>query len=91
MRRVTVRFDDQLLLDAKRLAARTGRSLTRVIEDALREALGRGGSGARRRRPIHLTTARGKLRPGIDLESNAAVRDVMDGLGDAARGLRDAL
>lgn len=35
--RPTIRLDDQLLKEAKQLAAQSGRSLTSVIEDALRE------------------------------------------------------
>src|SRR4051812_25611914 len=39
MRRTTVRIDDQLLADAKAFAARHGRSLNSVMEDALRQML----------------------------------------------------
>jgi hypothetical protein len=41
MRRTTVRIDDQLLADAKALAAQQHRSLNALIEDALRGLLGR--------------------------------------------------
>jgi predicted transcriptional regulator len=37
--RTTIRIDDQLLKKAKQLAARSGKSLTSIIEDALRESL----------------------------------------------------
>ena len=39
--RTTVKIDDQLLADAKAQAARSGRTLNEVVEDALRESLGR--------------------------------------------------
>ncbi len=39
--RTTIRLDDHLLADAKRVAAETGRTLAEVIEEALREALAR--------------------------------------------------
>jgi hypothetical protein len=39
--RTTVRLDDALLTEAKKLAADSGRSLTAVIEDALREVISR--------------------------------------------------
>jgi plasmid stability protein len=39
MRRTTVRIDDELLADAKAFAARHGRSLNSVMEDALRQML----------------------------------------------------
>ncbi len=41
--RTTVRLDDQLLLEVRRWAADTGRTITAVIEDALREVLARNG------------------------------------------------
>jgi predicted transcriptional regulator len=76
--RTTLRLNDALLRDAKRFAIETRRTLTAVIEDALREALAR-----RSRRPSAIakplpTYGRGGLRPGVDLDSNSALRDVMD-------------
>lgn len=80
--RTTIRLDDALLLAAKDLAARTGRTLTAVIEDALREVLAR--------RPtmqdpgkIQLTVVGGEgdeygLWPGVDLDDSAALFEVMD-------------
>jgi hypothetical protein len=76
--RTTIRLDDRLLAEAKHLAARTGRTLTAVIEDALRESL------ARRKRSKHrpnadLPTYRGQgLQPGVDLDDSAALLDLMD-------------
>jgi hypothetical protein len=79
--RTTVRLDDALLAEAKALAARTGRTLTQVIEEALHETLAR-----RRRRPpttrVELPTdGEGGLRPGVDLDDSAALLDVMEGDG----------
>ena len=75
--RTTIRIEDELLADAKALGARTGRTLTRVIEDALREALARGKASARRR--IELPTFRGSgLQPGVDLDDNAALLELME-------------
>jgi hypothetical protein len=81
--RTTVRLDDALLRAAKAEAARSGRSLTRVIEDALREALRRRPKkGARA--PVRLTTVAGQgLCPGVDLDDSAALLDLMD-RGDVA-------
>ena len=39
--RTTVRLDDALLASTKQLAPQTGRTLTAVIQDALREVLAR--------------------------------------------------
>ena len=82
--RTTIRIDDALLREAKQLAARTGQSLTAIIEDALREALTRHHSTATRE-PVHLITTGGNgLRPGIDLDDSASLLDVMDAPDDSA-------
>jgi len=82
--RTTVRLDDHLLREAKQLAARTGRTLTAVIEDALREALNRGHGRPRKPR-VKLPTFRGRgIRPGVDLDDTAGLLDVMDENGDSA-------
>ena len=39
--RTTIRLDDQLLAEAKKYAAESGRTLTDVLADALRETLAR--------------------------------------------------
>ena len=75
--RTTVRLDDELLRDAKRLAAETGRTLTSVIEDALRETLARRGQPSKRER-IVLPTMSGRLMPGVDLDDSAALWDLME-------------
>ena len=78
--RTTIRLDDALLAEAKALAARTGRSLTRVIEDSLREALVRGEE---LREPVELPVVHGgRLRPGVSLDSTSDLLDIME--SDAA-------
>ena len=75
--RTTIRIDDQLLGEAKQLAARTGRTLTAVVEDALREVLNR--QPRPRRGNIELTTVGGNgPLPGVDLDDSAALLDLMD-------------
>lgn len=76
--RTTVRLNDDLLRKTRALAAETGRTLTAVIEDALREALAR--ARARRKRPrVALPTFRGQgLQPGVDLDDSAGLLDVMN-------------
>ncbi|MGH7476978.1 MAG: YlcI/YnfO family protein [Longimicrobiales bacterium] len=77
--RTTVRLDPHLLADAKRLALETGRTLTRVIEDALREALARRAQ-PRAREPVELPTFRGAgLQPGVDLDDSSGLLDLMEG------------
>jgi len=77
--RTTVRLDDDLLRKTRALAAETGRTLTAVIEDALREALVR--QRARRARPrVALPTFKGQgLQPGVDLDDSAGLLDIMNG------------
>ncbi len=77
--RTTVRLDQHLLREAKELAAKTGRTLTAVIEEALRENLSRQRS---RRAPSRASLPRFKgkgLRPGVDLDDSAGLLDLMDG------------
>lgn len=76
--RTTIRLSDDLLAAARKHAASSGRTLTAVIEEALRESLGRRARQAPRKR-LKLTTFRGTgLRPGVDLDDNGALADVMD-------------
>ncbi len=77
--RTTVRLDQHLLREAKELAAKTGRTLTAVIEEALRENLARQRN---RRTPSGASLPRFKgkgLRPGVDLDDNAGLLDLMNG------------
>ena len=76
--RTTVRIDDQLLRAAKKAAAESGRTLTAVIEDSLRQALAA-------RRPRKKTTRfklpvfdTGETLPGVDLDNSAALLDLME-------------
>lgn len=75
--RTTVRLDDHLLAEAKALAARTGRTLTQLIEDSLRAALAaRPEPGSR---TIDLPVVRGgRLRPGVNLDSMSDLLDEME-------------
>jgi hypothetical protein len=76
--RTTIRLDDQLLAEAKRYASESGRTLTGLIEDALREVLARR-SQPRPRERVKLTTyGRGGTQPGVDLDNSAALLDLME-------------
>ena len=84
--RTTLTIEDSLLAEFKQLAARSHQSLSGVIQDALREAL-----AARQTHgplaPVDLPVFRGGrgLQPGVDLDSTAALLDLMD-QADAALG-----
>jgi hypothetical protein len=76
--RTTIRLNDELLTEAKKVAAGAGKTLTAVIEDSLRETLGRRRrpSGLRR---VRLPAFKGTgLRPGIDLDDSASLLDRME-------------
>jgi hypothetical protein len=76
--RTTVRLSEQLLAEVKQHAARTGRTLTAVIEDALRLALAEG-QRSKAVGEAKLPTFRGDgLQPGADLDDTAALTDLMD-------------
>ena len=78
--RTTININDRLLSEAKKRAADTHRTLTSVIEDALRETLARGHVKDKRG-PVNLPTFGGSgLQPGVDLDDTSALLDLMDGL-----------
>jgi hypothetical protein len=76
--RTTLTIDELVLAQYKRIAADAHRTLSGVIEDALRESL------ARRRADVETAGADlpvvrgGELLPGVDLASNAAVSRLLD-------------
>ena len=83
--KTTIRLDEDLHREAKELAARTGLTLTAVIENALREMLARRTLAAERP-PVRLPTFAGKgLQPGVDLDDSAALLDLMDGFDGPPR------
>ncbi len=76
--RTTIRIDELLLKRAKQLAADSGESLTSIIEDSLRERLARSSS-LKTREPVEVITfGGGSLQPGVDLDNNASLLDLMD-------------
>ncbi len=77
--RTTVRLPPGLMAQVKRLARETGRTMTQVIEDALRTAVARGH--AARPRSVTIVTATGDgLQAGVDLDDTSALLDRMDGI-----------
>lgn len=76
--RTTVNIDEQLLIEVKTVAARSGRTLSAVIEDAVRTELARRADRDRRIPPLP-TVSGGGLLPGVDLDDSAALMDVMEG------------
>ena len=85
--RTTVTIDDDLYTDAKVHAARSGRGVGSVIEDALRDYLERARVAQATDVGPLPSMRSGGVRPGVDLNDMSAVIDIMDeGIGpDALR------
>ena len=79
--RTTINVDEYLLIELKTVAAQSGRTLTAVIEDALRQSLVRRDRATPTRRPRLPTISGGGLQPGVDLDDNSALLDLMEGIG----------
>ncbi len=80
--KTTLNLDDQLLADAKALAAQQRTTLTRLIEEGLRLRLRAKASSARRARVrLPVFNGRGGLVKGVDSLSNKAL---LEALGDDA-------
>jgi hypothetical protein len=83
--RTTIDLDDELLAEAKQVAARTGQSLAALVEDALRECLHRRRQTARR--TVELPTfGEGGVQPGVDLEDRAGLLNLMEQDDDESTG-----
>src|SRR3954467_9122391 len=77
--RTTVRLPPGLMAQVKKLARETGRSMTQVIEDALRATV--VARAKPRPAPVTLVTVTGDgLQPGVDLDDTSALLDRMDGI-----------
>ena len=76
--RTTLTIDADVLSAFKRLAADTHRTLSGVIEDALREQLARRRSLGETSGADLPVVRGGALLPGVDLSSNDAVQRLLD-------------
>jgi hypothetical protein len=76
--RTTVRLDQELLAQAKALAARTHRTLNELIEQALRARIEVERSAQRPAGSIPTFSGRGP-RPGIDINDTSTLLDQMEG------------
>lgn len=78
--RTTIKLDDEILIEAKAIAARTGRTFAEVVEDAMREAFARRRSARPPAdAPMLPAFGTGGLRPGVDVDDSAGLIDIMDG------------
>ena len=76
--RTTLDLDDALYREVRKVAIAAGRPVTALVEDALREMLGRrkkAGQAAAARLPV----LKGRqLAPGVDLDDSAALLDLLE-------------
>ena len=76
--RTTLKIDDTLLRKLKVTAAKTGQTLSQAAEEAIRAFLNpRRGPETK---PVSLPVSKHDLglRPGVNLDSNAALAETMD-------------
>jgi len=76
--RTTIVLDDEVFRAFKQRAAERGTSLTREIEEALRSELA-ASVDAVNAEPYEVPVFRGRAPvPGVDLNSNAALAEILD-------------
>jgi hypothetical protein len=76
--RTTLVLDDHLVRKLKKRAADEGRTLTAVIEEALRQYLAPPRPSGRPFK-LRLVTKKGRLVPGVDLTDRNALYERMEG------------
>jgi len=82
--RTTIRLDDELLKRAKQRAQLSGKTLTQLIEEALRESIDRREKNRTGGAVRLITTGEDGLQPGVDMDDSASLLDVMDDNDHAA-------
>jgi hypothetical protein len=82
--RTSFDLDDDLADKLKRLAAKQGVSLRRVLNDVLRRGLSKQSVKATRKKPYRTDTFRSAFRPGVDAMKLNQLVDELD-----ARAARD--
>jgi hypothetical protein len=76
--RTTLHINDELMRAAKKAAAESGRTLTSVIEDALRRALANSDRPAKPSPSKLPVFHMGGTLPGVDLDNTAALIELME-------------
>jgi hypothetical protein len=76
--RTTIRLEESLLAEAKRIAAAKGSTLTAVIENSLRQSFAQQKLAVKRGKVRFTTSGKGGLRPGVELDDSAALLDIME-------------
>ncbi|RME30603.1 MAG: ribbon-helix-helix protein, CopG family [Deltaproteobacteria bacterium] len=76
--RTTMNLNDEIMRELKQLAARTGRTMTEIVEEALREKL-RGEKIADPEYKLEWVTVSGRMLPGVDLADRDSLTELMEG------------
>jgi hypothetical protein len=77
--RTTIRLSDDILRKAKKKAAEDGRTLTSLVEEGLRVVLAEPKPGGRAKITLPIFSPAGGTLPGVDLNCNTDLEDIMDG------------
>jgi plasmid stability protein len=75
--RTTVRLDDDLYREVKARAAREGRTVASVLEDAVRVGM-RRPAAAEAKPFVNVPSGRGGVMPGVDLSDNSSLSEFLD-------------
>ena len=75
--RTTLNIDDDLINRVKEMAARTGRTITAVVEDALAKEVA-GDAAGRVSFTLRWTPVEGVAAPGVDLSDRDAIYEKME-------------
>ncbi len=81
--RTTLNIDDHLYQAAKVKAAKEGKTLTRVVEDALMQHLNPPEPSKRFR--LKVITERGELLPGVNIDDRDSLYEIMEGRREGLR------
>ena len=76
--RTTIRINDDVLRAAKKAAVERDISLTKLIEEALREKLEYRAEPVKSRRVRLITFSGNGLQPGVDLDDSASLIEIME-------------
>jgi len=77
MERTTIRLPEELVRRAKKKATAQGRTLTALIEDGVRRVLNERDIATKRVLPP-VSSAKGGVLPGIDLNDSAMLQELDD-------------
>jgi hypothetical protein len=75
---IEIDIDEDLLAQTKVLAERTGKTVSKVVEEALRQKLSLKGLITYPPQ-LPLSDKSGGLQPGVDISNSAALLDILDG------------